>query len=107
MAQDQGRALKLLDDVRHREGLARTGNAEQGHGIHSAVQCFADAFYRRRLVARGLVFRVNLEFHVSRHCETLVGRGNLYCKYTKTYVFPFRKFYYLCVILNETRFIKQ
>ncbi len=59
--EDQGRALRLLDDLRHGEGLARAGDAEQhlvallpAHAVHQ----FGDG---GRLVARGLEIRHQLE----------------------------------------------
>src|SRR5690606_39685991 len=53
--EDQRRALRLLDDLRHGEGFARAGDAEQDLVLllpFDAVDEFGD---RRRLIAGGLV----------------------------------------------------
>ena len=63
VAQDQSRALKFLDDVRHSESLARAGHTEERDGVHSAVQSGAYTLNRCGLVARWPIFRINLKFH--------------------------------------------
>ncbi len=53
--EDQRGALQLVDDLRHGEGLARTGDAEQ-HLVALAVERRGNEFAdRRRLVAGGFI----------------------------------------------------
>ena len=63
--EDQGRFLHLLNDVRHGEGLAGAGNAEQ-HLISSIVVDASDQFADRlRLVACRLEIGGELERHAA------------------------------------------
>ena len=56
MRQNQRRTVAVRDDVRHREGLAGTGNAEQGLLLVAAEYAVGQLLYRLRLVAgRGVV----------------------------------------------------
>src|SRR3546814_2987464 len=60
-AENQRRALQFLDHLRHGEGLARSGHAEQ-HLIALALLCGADQFADRgRLVAGGLIIADQFE----------------------------------------------
>jgi hypothetical protein len=52
--EDQGRALRLLDHLRHREGLARAGDAEQDLVALLAADAVDELGDRLRLVARRL-----------------------------------------------------
>ena len=63
MAEYQGRPLQPLNDVGHRERLARAGDSEQGHGVRTGIDCLADLLDGLRLVARGEVWGLNLERH--------------------------------------------
>ena len=63
VAQDERRSLQLLDDVRHRECLSGTGHSKQRDGINTLIQSIAYTFDRTRLIARRLIFAVNLELH--------------------------------------------
>ncbi len=55
--QHQRRALGVLDHLRHREGLARSGHAEQDLGAVLALDALDDVADRLRLVALGLEVR--------------------------------------------------
>ena len=59
--EDQGRALRLLDHLRHREGLARTGHAEQHLGAVVAAHAFDQFGDRLRLVALRVEVRLDDE----------------------------------------------
>jgi hypothetical protein len=59
--QDQGRALGLLDDLGHGEGLARAGDAQQHLVLVAVLQAFHELGDRRRLVAGGAVLADQLE----------------------------------------------
>ena len=50
-----------LDNARHRVGLARPGDAEQGLGAHPGVEAGGEPFYGLRLVAGRYVIAVYLE----------------------------------------------
>ena len=61
--EDQRRPLQLLDDVRHRERLARAGDAHQ-HLLGSTAAQAIDQFTNRlRLIAGRLERGVELELH--------------------------------------------
>ena len=107
VAHDQGRALHLLDDVRHGKRLARSRNTKQCNGIHTIFQGIAYALDRSGLIARRLVFGIYLKLHVklSFRARPQVESRNPIQRY-KNLRFSFRKFYYLCVILYETTFYK-
>ena len=51
--QDEGRALHLLDQVCNREGLARAGDAEQGHARLAVVHAFHETANSLGLVPGG------------------------------------------------------
>src|SRR3546814_1981809 len=59
--QHQGRALQVLDDMRHREGLARAGDAEQNLVALARREVLGQLADRLRLVARRLVVGGNLQ----------------------------------------------
>ena len=62
--EDDGGAIELLDHLRHREGLARAGDAEEDL-VAVAVGCAADELRDGfGLVAAGFVVAGKLEFHV-------------------------------------------
>ena len=56
MTEDQGRTLEFLNDIGHCEGLPRAGHAKQCNSINALIQSIANSLYRRRLVARRLIF---------------------------------------------------
>ena len=56
------RLLDLFDDLRHREGLARAGDAEQGLVPLAGLDRLGEAVDRLGLIAGGLVGRHDLEF---------------------------------------------
>src|SRR6185312_13414232 len=57
----QGRALHALDDVRHGEGFARAGHAEQGLRSQPGLEAASQLLDRLRLVTGGLIGRNELE----------------------------------------------
>src|SRR5690606_22839340 len=59
--EDEGRALQLLDHLGHREGLARTGDAEQDLSLLALTRSLGQLADGGRLVAGGLVVRDELE----------------------------------------------
>ena len=61
MRQDEGRALHTFDDFRHRIGLARAGDTEQGLMFEPFVQPLGQFRDRFRLVAGRLEGRDNLK----------------------------------------------
>ncbi len=63
--QDQRRALRRLDHLRHGVGLARAGDAEQHLGAVVALDAFDQFGDRGRLVALGLVGGFELEAHAA------------------------------------------
>ena len=63
MAEYQGRPLQPLNDVGHRERLARACDSQQGHGISSGIDGLAYLLDGFRLVACGAVWGLNLERH--------------------------------------------
>ncbi len=60
--QHQGRPLQLLDDVGDGEGLARTGDAQQGHARLAVAQTFHQGSDGGGLVAAGLEYGIELKF---------------------------------------------
>ena len=56
MSNDQRRFIQLLDDVCHREGFSRTGDAEKGLALVAFLEAFDKVGDRLGLVAGGLVF---------------------------------------------------
>ena len=61
--QDQGRALQMLDDMGHGEGLARAGDAQQDLVALLALEPGDELDDGLGLVARGLVVGDDLEGH--------------------------------------------
>ena len=59
--EDEGRALQVLDHVRHAEGLARAGDAEQHLVLLALAQALREGCDRLGLVAGGLVVRADSE----------------------------------------------
>src|SRR3546814_11263707 len=75
--QDQRRALQRLDHLGHREGLARSGDAEQ-HLVAFTGQRRLDPFRdRRRLVARRPIGRASCRARVCQYASTSVVRVSL------------------------------
>ncbi len=63
--QHQRRALRRLDHLCHGEGLARAGHAQQNLGAVVAVGALDEILDRRRLVALGLQFGLELDLHAA------------------------------------------
>ena len=55
MGDDQRRLIQLLDDVRHRKSLARTGDAKKGLKLVSFLETFDQLFDRLWLIPLRLV----------------------------------------------------
>ena len=56
MRQDKRRLIQLLDDIRHRKCLARTGDAKERLTLVALLKALNQLCDRLRLVASGLVF---------------------------------------------------
>ena len=61
--QDERRPVGLLDDLGHREGLARTGNAQQHQVLFSGGKALHQLLNGTGLVAFGLVAGDELKVH--------------------------------------------
>ena len=72
VAQDESRPLQSLDDVGHRESLSGSGDAEQGHVTHPALESGDQLRDGLRLVAGGFVIGFKYEFHLAKIRESLL-----------------------------------
>ena len=72
LSQDESRPLQFLDDVGHRESLAGSGDAEQGHVTHPALESGDQLRDGLRLVAGGFVIGFKYEFHLAKIRESLL-----------------------------------
>ena len=61
VSQNQSRLVHLRDYVRHGEGLAGAGNAEQGLFPVAGIYAVDKFLYSGGLIARGLIFRYQLK----------------------------------------------
>ena len=66
MAQDQGRALKLLYDICHGKGLPGPCHPKQRDCRISLPESFTQSIYCARLVAGRFIWSVNPEFHATK-----------------------------------------
>lgn len=62
MGKNKGRALVMLDKIRHSESLARAGHAEKGLLADTSIKTSGKLSDRTGLVASRLIFRDELEF---------------------------------------------
>ena len=76
VAQNQGGALGLGDDVRHGERFSRTGDPEQNLVFVAFVHAFHQLSNRLRLISRGLEWTVEFE---RAHGPKVRGRGRERC----------------------------
>lgn len=78
VGENKGRALIVLDDVRHGEGLAGAGDAEQGLLADISIQASGELLDGLGLVASRLVFRDEFKFwHISILYTVLAGFGRI------------------------------
>lgn len=63
MSKDKRRPLHTFDDIRDRESLAASGDAQQDLIFHALLEILDKLFDCRRLVAFGLIFRNETKLH--------------------------------------------
>lgn len=104
MREHQRRPVQLCDDVRHCESFAASGHAEQRLLLVPAPNRFDELADGLRLVARGLIFRYELEI---RHKYPLSpsSRRPCACRNNCTLCVYYNRSGTVCTAQNERLFV--